>query len=198
MKYGRLVLSIFFSISFVNFGNASEKKLTLDDFTPYLTPEFISGSVREIAAKIDADYLGKEVTLVCVLKGALVFTADLMRAMKTSTQLECIHTSSYGDKEIAGQLTLRGLENVCLKDQEVIVVDDIYDTGNTMEKLKQEFLKQQPKSLKTCVFLLKNVKRVDDRKPDYYAVEIENKWVQGYGLDSNEKFRGLPGIWAKK
>lgn len=198
MKFDRLIVAFVVSISLSTVSIACEKKVKHDEFTIYLTPEHIAMSVRELASKIDADYTGQEITLVCVLKGALVFTADLMRALETPTRLECVQASSYGDKEIAGALTLRGLENVCLKDKDVLIVDDIYDTGNTMEKLKQEFLKQEPKSLKSCVFLLKDVKRVNERKPDYYAIEIENKWVDGYGLDSYEQRRGLPGIWAKK
>ncbi len=198
MKFDRLIVAFGLSISLVSVATACEKKVNHEEFTIYLTPEHIAMSVRHLANKIDADYKGKDLTLVCVLKGALIFTADLMRALETPTRLECVQASSYGEKETAGALSLRGLENVCLKDKDVLIVDDIYDTGNTMEKLKLEFLKQEPKSLKSCVLLLKNVKRVNERKPDYYAVEIEDKWVDGYGLDSFEQRRGLPGVWAKK
>ena len=198
MKRGSIAIAFLLSISLANFSNACENKVKIEDFIPYLTPEYISSRVRAVATVIDEDYQGNEVTLVCVLKGAIVFTADLMRALKTPTRLECVQASSYGSSETAGALTLTGLEKVCLKGKEVMIVDDIYETGNTIEALKQEFLKQQPLSVTSCVFLLKNVKRKEGRKPDYHAVEIENKWVQGYGLDSEEQHRGLPGVWAKK
>jgi hypoxanthine phosphoribosyltransferase len=126
---------------------------TLTDFKLHLSKDQIARRIQEIAGQIDQDYQGKEIVLVMVMKGALCLTADLMRALTIPCSLEYVQASSYGQNGASsGDLKLRGIEDLSLKDRHAIIVDDIFDTGNTMTKIKEQLLLQQPASLKTWYY----------------------------------------------
>jgi hypoxanthine phosphoribosyltransferase len=170
----------------------------LDSFKELISSGDIQKRIKEVAAQIDCDYAGKEIVLVMVMKGAICITADLLRTLECPCSLEFIQASSYGNNgTVAGGLTIRGLENLNLQDKHVIIVDDIFDTGNTLMRIKNELAEQHPASLKILVLLLKNKKRTMQDLPDYALFAIEDEFVIGYGLDYKELYRGLPGIYVK-
>lgn len=171
---------------------------TLQDLKLHLSKDQIARRIQEIAGQIDQDYAGKEIVLIMVMKGALCLTADLIRAITIPCSLEYVQASSYGQNgSVSGDLKLRGIEELSLKDRHAIIIDDIFDTGNTMTQIKEELLLLQPASLKTLVLLLKNRPRSVSSVPDYVLFPIEDEFVIGYGLDYKELYRGLPGVYSK-
>lgn len=161
-----------------------------------ISEDQIKDRIVQIADQLDQDYHDKEIVLVMVMKGAICLVADLMREIKIPCTLECVKASSYGQNGTqAGTLTLHGLENFSLHGKHVVVVDDIFDTGNTMSQITKELLKQKPASLKTLVLLLKNKSRSVADLPNYVLFAIEDEFVIGYGLDYKELYRGLSGIY---
>lgn len=167
------------------------------DFKLLISKEQIDNRIKEVAAEINRKYEGKELTLVMVLKGSIFLTADLMSEISVPCMLECIKASSYRSGTVSGELTIRGLEELSLKDKHVILIDDIFDTGKTMTAIKEKLLLQEPASLETLVLLLKNRPRTIKAVPDYSLFPIEDEFVVGYGLDHNERHRNLRGVYAK-
>jgi len=161
-----------------------------------ISAEVIHAKVLEVAAKINAEYAGEELTIVMVLKGALCLTADLMRALKIPTSVEMIRATSYGALGVhRGELTITGLEDLDIAGKNVLIVDDIFDSGNTLLKIVQRMQEKKPKTLKTLVLLSKRVVRQTSYIPDYVLFPIDPFFVVGYGLDYKEYYRGLPGIY---
>jgi hypoxanthine phosphoribosyltransferase len=154
----------------------------------------IKSKVKEVAQQIERDYRGKDLVIVMVLKGALCIAADLIREIDLPLHLETVQCASYGalGKE-RGELKVYGLDRINLHHRDVLIVDDIFDTGHTMATLYAELGKQKPRSLKSCVLLCKNVPHVTNL-PDYILFDIENEFVVGYGLDYKERYRGLSGV----
>jgi hypoxanthine phosphoribosyltransferase len=165
------------------------------DLNVLITSEEISQKVKQVAAQIDQDYAGEEVTIVMIMKGAICITADLMRHLQTPTTLEYIKASSYGGNgSVRGELTVLGLERLCLDSKHVLVIDDILDSGITMDTVVRKLKEKNPKSIKTLVLLSKNVPHAVPTRPDYVLFDIDDHFVVGYGLDYKELYRGLPGI----
>lgn len=170
---------------------------TKDKLEVLISQEEIERQIKNVAIKIDADYHGDEIVIVIVMKGAICLVADLIRALHNPCSLEFICGSSYGlGGTERGKLTLTGIQGLQLKDKNVLVVDDIYDSGTTLTRIMEELKELQPATLKSLVLLSKNVPRKFSYKPDYVLFEIENRFVVGYGLDYKEYYRGLPGIFA--
>ena len=155
----------------------------------------IAERVKEVAKKIDEDYQGKEVIAVCILKGSVIFFADLIRAMKTPTSVEFMKVSSYG----AGVAT-SGFIQVSLdlkrdiKDVDVIIVEDIIDSGRTLQKLCSLLADRGAHSVKCCTLLDKPSRRQVEMVADYTGIIIPDEFVVGYGLDYAEYYRNLPYI----
>lgn len=169
------------------------------EFKLMISPEAISKKMAEVASKIDQDYRGEELTIVMVMKGAVCTTADLMRQIKTPAQLEFISASSYGENGTkSGKLTLSGAEKLDLKGKNVLVVDDIFDTGKTMMGILAQLKEKQPKTIKSMVTFVKKVDRKTTYRPEYMLFEIDNRFIVGYGLDYKEYYRGLPGVYEIK
>ena len=155
----------------------------------------IAERVREVAKQIDEDYKGKEVIAVCILKGSVIFFADLIRAMKTPTSVEFMKVSSYGGGTTSSgrlSVSLDILSNIEGKD--VLIVEDIIDSGHTMYALKQMLQTRNPASLRIVTLLDKPARRVTDITADYTCFEIEDEFVIGYGLDYAERYRDLPYV----
>lgn len=165
---------------------------------PLITKEQIAEQIQKMAAQIKRDYVGKDLVIVMVLKGALCLVADLIREIDLPLSLETIQCSSYGHRGTErGDLQVIGADRLHVHNRDVLIVDDIYDSGHTMTTLLETFKELKPRSLKTFVLLYKkNVHKVSNHKPDYILFEIDNLFVVGYGLDYKERYRGLSGIYV--
>ena len=160
-----------------------------------ISSEEIASKVKEIAKRIDEDYKGKEPIAICILKGSVVFFADLIRAMETPVSIEFMKVSSYGfSTTSSGKLSvaLDILSNIEGKD--VLIVEDIIDSGYTMYALTEMLKTRNPASLRIVTLLDKPARRVSDISADYTCFEIEDEFVIGYGLDYAEKYRDLPYV----
>lgn len=161
-----------------------------------LIPEIkLQSRVREIAAKINSEFAGEELTVVCILKGSFVFFADLIREIDLPMSCEFLGLSSYGSKQTSsGEVKLTLDINEPLEGKNVLVVEDIVDTGLTLQYIIRNLAARGPKSLKICSLLFKPESLKSDVKVDYVGFEIGNEFVVGYGVDYAEKYRGLPYI----
>lgn len=162
-----------------------------------ISPEIISLRVHEIALELDREYQGKELLVIGVLKGSIFLISDLLRALSTPTQLEFVRARSYGPRGAQrGELTLEGLDALDITSKDVLLVDDIFDSGETLRGILARLQEKKPSSLKSLVLLSKKVPRAHAILPDFVLFEVENLFVVGYGLDYKEHYRGLPGIFA--
>ena len=163
-------------------------------FRLLITEEEIKKKINEMAERLRKDYEGERVHIVMILKGAIFFVSDLMRALPGSMcTLDAIQCKSYGLLGTQkGDLSLMGLDSIEVVDKHVLIVDDIYDTGTTMQAVLERIKSMGPKSVKTLVLLSK---RLSGRPPcDYALFEIGKGFVVGYGLDHNERYRGFKDI----
>ncbi|MDD2707362.1 MAG: hypoxanthine phosphoribosyltransferase [Verrucomicrobiae bacterium] len=160
----------------------------------------IARRVKELAREIDAHYRGRELVLVGVLNGSLVFLADLMRELKLPLQVDFITASSYGRRTRSrGKILFRPHLKLSLCGAHVLLVDDIFDTGATLEKAMSFLKTLKPASLNACVFLRKRVRRTVRCRPRFVGFDIPDRFVYGYGLDLREGFRHLPHLaWVKE
>lgn len=164
-----------------------------------LSKEKISQRITELGLEIDRHYEGKEILLVTLLDGAIVFTADLIRNLSIPLRLDCMRVSSYGnstDPETAPRI-LSSLKSE-VSDKHVLLVDDILDTGNTMKRVHDEVLSKNPASVHSCVFLDKPDRRENDFRSDWTGFSIPDEFVVGYGLDYAGKYRQLPYVGTLK
>lgn len=157
--------------------------------------EEIAKRVAELGKQISEDYKGESVTLVCTLRGASIFFADLVREIEGDVEIDFIAVSSYGaGTKSSGEVKMIKDLSEPIKDKNVIIVEDIIDTGITLCYLKKLLLARAPKSLKVCSLLDKPSRRKVDFKGDYIGFEIENEFVVGYGLDYGEKMRNFKDV----
>ncbi|MHC4779880.1 MAG: hypoxanthine phosphoribosyltransferase [Planctomycetota bacterium] len=162
-----------------------------------LSAEKIAGRVDELAAAVAADFEGKNVLVVGVLKGAWVFLADLVRRIPFPVEVDFLKVSSYGRSTVsAGELRFELDLERSLEGREILLVEDIVDTGVTLETLKANLLSRKPAAVKLCSLLDKPSRRVAPVTLDYLGFEIPDKFVVGYGLDCAEAYRNLPYVAA--
>ena len=155
----------------------------------------IQKRIEEIAKQIDKDYEGKkELVIICVLKGAVFFTVDLVKKMKTPIVLEVMQVSSYAGTETTGTISIKKDLDADIEGKDVLIVEDIIDTGYTLRALREDLLSRKPNSLKIAVLLDKKERRKVDIDIDYTGYVIPNKFVVGYGFDVDEKGRNIPYI----
>ena len=160
-----------------------------------LTREEIKKKVAQLADAVSRDYRGKDLLLVCVLKGAVVFLSDFMRSLEIPAEIDFMAVSSYGEASYSSGVVriLKDLEhNIDGKD--VLIVEDIIDTGLTLSYLRDNLLSRSPASLRVVTLLDKPDRRITQIKPDYCGFCIPNEFVVGYGLDYQEKYRNLPDL----
>ncbi len=165
----------------------------MDTIKVLISKEDIEKKVAELAAQISADYAGKKITLVCVLKGAVLFLADLCRKITVDVELDFMDISSYGDStESGGAIKInKDLENP-IAGKHVLLVEDIIDSGRTLVHILDHLKTKNPESLRICTFLDKPERRVTDSvTPEYVGYEVPNYFVVGYGLDYAQKYRNL-------
>ena len=158
------------------------------------TEEQIQSRIREVAKNIDKDYEGKEIIVISVLKGAVFFTVDLVKRMETPVTLEVMQVSSYQGTQSTGNVIIKKGLDCDISGKDVLIVEDIIDTGYTLKYLKEFLQTLNPNSLKIAVLADKKERREIDVDIDYTCFEIENKFVVGYGLDYDENLRNLPYI----
>lgn len=155
----------------------------------------IKKQVKKLAEKLNKDYDSKNPILVCILKGAFVFLADLIRELRFPVRIDFISVSSYGDAtRTSGIVKILKDISFDIEGEDVILIEDVLDTGLTLSYIYDFLSRKNPKSLKICVLLEKEINRTKKIKVDYRGFTIPNKYVIGYGLDFNEKFRNLPDI----
>ena len=158
-----------------------------------VSEEEINSIVTRLAREIDRDYADKNLVLVCILKGSVVFMGDLMKKLTVPLEIDCMKVSSYGAIHIYLDL-LRPDLSEC----DLLIIEDIIDSGNTLSYLVNYLLNKGARSVKTCTLLDKPSRRKVNFKPDYVGVEIPDEFVVGYGLDYAEKLRALPYVGVLK
>ena len=165
-----------------------------------LSEEQIQAKVKELAGKISEEYAGKDPVFVGVLKGVVIFFADMVRNIEIPCQIDFMSISSYSGTTSTGRTEIRKDVSVDIKGRHVVILEDIYDTGNSLTFTVNHLLNKQPASLKVCTFLDKPERRKPGITlvPDYVGYTIPNEFVVGYGLDFNEHYRNLPYIGILK
>ncbi len=159
----------------------------------------IARRVAELGAQISRDYEGKNPLLICVLKGSVVFFADLMRAISIPVEIEFMTASSYGSATVSsGKVKVVSSLDEKIEGRHVILVEDIIDSGRTIAFVREDMLTKGVKSLKVITLLDKPSRRVSDVKPDYSGFEVPDEFVVGYGLDYDQKYRNFPDIGVLK
>ena len=164
-----------------------------------ISADQIAARIKEVAAVLDKDYAGKKPIAICILKGSVVFFTDLLRAMETPVEMEFMKVSSYGAGTVSSgklSVSLDILSNI--QNRDVLIVEDIVDSGNTMYALKRMLEGRSPASVRIISLLDKPSRRTADITPDYTCFEIEDEFVIGYGLDYGEKYRDLPYVGILK
>jgi len=155
----------------------------------------IEKRVRELADTISRDYEGRELILIGILKGAFVFMADLVRQLRIPCQVDFVRLASYGTVTVStGNIAISKDIETSIEGRDVLVVEDIVDTGLTLSALVERLKKRDPHSLKVCVFLDKKDRRKVPFEAEYVGFNIPDRFVVGYGLDFNEMYRFLPDI----
>ena len=178
-------------------------KNIMDDVSEILVSEAqIDELVTRIAKQIDEDYADpdKNLVLVCILKGSIVFMGDLMKKIKVPVEIDCMKVSSYGQgTESSGQIHISlDLIRPDIDKCDLLIIEDIIDSGVTLSHLTKYLKLKGAKSVKTCTLLDKPSRRKVDFTPDYCGVEIPDEFVIGYGLDYAEKYRALPFVGILK
>ncbi len=157
--------------------------------------EELNERIRELGAEISRDFKGESILAICVLKGAVIFMSDLIRELNVETKIDFMAVSSYGaSTESTGVVRILKDLDSNIEGENVIIVEDIIDSGLTLKYLKEYLMARNPKTLKICTLLDKPERRVADVKADYIGFSIENKFIVGYGLDYNQMYRNLPYI----
>lgn len=164
--------------------------------TKLISESEIKDKVAELGRLIDNDYAGQDIILICTLKGAVIFTADLSREIRrANVEIDFMDIFSYGDGTTSNSVEIRKVPKSPIYGKDVIIIEDIIDTGKSLSYTVKYLLEQHPNSLKVCSLLDKPSRRTEfDIKPDYTGFVIPDKFVVGYGMDYAQKFRNLPYI----
>lgn len=160
-----------------------------------ISEEDVNAKIKEMAEQISKDYAGKEVHLICILKGSVFFTCELAKYITVPVTMDFMSVSSYGDgTKSSGVVKIAKDLDETMEGKDVIVIEDIIDSGRTLSYLLEILSKRNPASMKLCTLLDKPERRVRDVKVDYCGFEIPDEFVVGYGLDYAQKYRNLPYI----
>lgn len=171
-------------------------KVNGKEFIPFIKASEIAEATSRLAARINSDYAGKTPVFMLVLKGSIFFGADLLRLINLDCELVTISAKSYGSRmQSSGEVNL-GLFDENIEDKDVIIIEDIIDSGLTLKKIYQSLETQMPASIEIVTLLSKPQMKKTDIRVKYVGMEIEPKFVIGYGLDYAEKGRQLPAIYV--
>lgn len=165
-----------------------------------ITEEQIRNRIAELGEELTKEYEGKDPVIVGVLKGVVVFYADMLRQIKTSCQIDFMWLSSYAGSNSTGNMVVKKDISADIKGRHVLILEDIFDTGNSLTFTYEHLLSKEPASLKICTLLDKPSRRKPGvtLKADYVGFEVPNAFVVGYGLDYNERYRNLPYVGILK
>ena len=164
-----------------------------------LTEKQIAKKVKTMAKQLDKLYAGRKPVVVCILKGSTIFFADLIRHMKTQLTVDFMAVSSYGNgSKSTGEITIKKDLSTDIKDRDVLIVEDIIDSGNTLYNLKKLLNGRNPASVNIVTLLDKPDRREAPMQPEYTCFVIEDEFVVGYGLDYAEEYRNLPYVGVLK
>ena len=164
-----------------------------------LTEQQIAERVKELGATLDKVYAGRKPLVVCILKGSVIFFSDLIRQMQTTLDVDFMSVSSYGNGTVSkGELTIKQDLSTEICGRDVLIVEDIIDSGNTLYNLKKLLIARSPASLNIITLLDKPARREAPIEPDYCGFVIEDEFVIGYGLDYAEEYRNLPYVGVLK
>lgn len=160
-----------------------------------ISEEEVAAKVKELGAQISKDYEGKEIHLICVLKGGVFITCELAKNLTVPVSLDFMAVSSYGDDTVSsGRVKIVKDLDEAIEGKDILIVEDIIDSGNTLRYLVDLLYSRKPNSIKICTLLDKPERRVTDVEVDYVGFQIPDKFVIGYGLDYVQKYRNLPYI----
>ena len=163
---------------------------------PLFSQEQIASVVQHLADQISKDYQGRELVLVCILKGAFMFLSDLVRHLQIPVQVDFVRLASYGSgMKTSGQIEITKDIEITLEKKDVLIIEDIIDSGRTLLFLKDRLGRQKPRSIKICALLDKKARREVEMEADYLGMEVEDIFIVGYGIDFNENYRHLPEIY---
>ena len=165
-----------------------------DEIKVLISEEEIKEICEKLGKQISEDYKGKKLLLVSVLKGAIVFMADLMRNITCDCEIDFLSVSSYSGAKTTGVVKFKKDLDINPEDCDILIVEDILDSGITLSYLKNVLLQRNAKSIKICTFLDKPANRKADIKADYVGKVVPDEFIVGYGLDYNEKYRNLPFV----
>lgn len=163
-----------------------------------ITEEQIAQRVRQLARRLERDFKGRDLIIVPLLTGTVMFMADLLRHLALPLRIDFMGVSSYGAGTESGELVFTKELRMELRSRDVLLVDDILDTGRTLKRVSEKLRSLKPRSLKTCVLLDKKARRVEPIEADYVGFEIPDAFVVGYGLDFAERYRNLPFVGVLK
>ena len=153
----------------------------------------------EMAVQITADYSDRELTVIAILTGSLIFMSDLLRRIPLPLKLDCLSVVSYhGKTQTSGKVFFKELSVPDVAGQDLLILDDILDTGQTLEAVRKKLETSRPRSIRACVLLSKRKQRARNVNVDYIGFEIDDEFVVGYGLDFMERYRNLPYIGVLK
>ena len=158
----------------------------------------IARRIRALSTEIQADFLGRELVVVSLLNGTVLFLADLIRHLSMPLRLDFVGISSYGLGTASGELTITKELRLDVRGRDVLLVDDILDTGRTMKRVLSMLRRLRPRRIRTCVLLDKRARRVERVEADYVGFRIPDLFVVGYGLDYAERYRNLPFVGVLK
>ncbi|MDQ6655999.1 MAG: hypoxanthine phosphoribosyltransferase [Verrucomicrobiota bacterium] len=149
----------------------------------------------ELAEQISADYRDRELTVIAVLNGSLIFMADLLRRIPLPLKLDCLSVASYhGGTKTTGEVVFKQVQMPDVAGRHILILDDILDSGLTLNAIRARLEEAKPLSVRVCVLLEKKIKRAAQVEADYVGFEIGNEFVVGYGLDYMERYRNLPCV----
>lgn len=167
----------------------------MQQFKKLIDEQEINQIIKRLGSEITEFYQDKDLLVLCIMNGSFIFTADLTREIKLHFPIAFLRASSYGDKmESDGKVDIAFKEGNLLKGKDVLIVEDIVDSGNTVVKVNEVLKQFAPNSIKWASLLSKPSRRVVEVEVDFIGKEIEDKFVVGYGLDFNERYRNLPYI----
>ena len=172
----------------------------LEDISRILiTEEEIKSRVIELGRQISEDFKGEDIVVIGLLKGCFIFIADLIRAISSNVSVDFMIVSSYGSGVVSsGEIKVRKDYSIDIEGKNVLVIDDILDTGRTLAFVKDYLMVKSPKAIKLCTLLDKPERRTSKVEVDYTGFSVPDEFVVGYGLDYNEKYRNLPFIGVLK
>ncbi len=160
------------------------------------TQEQIASIVQGLADQISKDYDGRELVVICILKGAFIFLSDLIRRLRIPVQVDFVRVASYGSgMKTCGKIEITKDVEIPLEKKDVLIIEDIIDSGRTLLFLKDRLALSNPRSIKVCALLDKKARREVEMEADYLGTDVDDIFIVGYGIDFNEHYRHLPEIY---